>query len=194
MTSTRLALTRDQILAFRQRAGGLTERLPHGAASLRQAAWAGLQDSMPRAALLSIHARVAGTQPSDWEHPALVQVWGPHYSVFVVPAQDVAVFTVALLPEDGKGRRRAEDLAARLHEQLGGQRASANDAGRALGIWPGALLVGGEITGTWRRAGTVLSVQTWRPLSPAERDAVLAEAESLPLPGAAGQITVRWAG
>ena len=134
MTSTRLALTRDQILAFRQRACGLTERLPHGAGSLRQAAWAGLQDSMPRAALLSIHARVAGTQPSDWEHPALVQVWGPHYSVFVVPAQDVAVFTVALLPEDGKGRRRAEDLAARLHEHLGGQRASANDAGRALGI------------------------------------------------------------
>jgi hypothetical protein len=42
--------------------------------------------------------------------------------------------------------------------------------------------------------GTVLSVQTWRPLSPAERDAVLAEAESLPLPGAAGRITVRWAG
>ena len=329
MTSTRLALTRDQILAFRQRAGGLTGRLPHGAASLRQAAWAGLQDSMPRAALLSIHARVAGTQPSDWEHPALVQVWGPHYSVFVVPAQDVAVFTVALLPEDGNGRRRAEDLAARLHEHLAGQRASANDAGRALGVhpnafryaaatgtvlirwdgarrpdiwtvprpaatphdarlelarrylhvygpvtaeafgrwagfgprdgdlafaalggellpvqtpvgeacilavdeagflaapgapaaparllpsgdaywlyhgaarellipdegqraelwtsrvWPGALLVGGEIAGTWR------------PLSPAERDAIVAEAESLPLPGAAGRITVRWAG
>ena len=345
MTSTRLALTRDQILAFRQRAGGLTERLPPGAASLRQAAWAGLQDSMPRAALLSIHARVAGTQPSDWEHPALAQVWGPHFSVFVVPAEDVAVFTAALLPEDDRGRRRAEDLAARLHEHLGGQRASANDAGRALGVhpnmfryaaatgtvlirwdgarrpdiwtvprpaitphdarlelarrylhiygpvtaeafgrwagagfgprggdqafadlgdellpvqtpvgeawilaadeagflatagpagpaaparllpsgdaywlyhgparellipdeglraelwtsrvWPGALLVGGEITGTWRRADTVLSVQTWRPLSPAERDAVLAEAESLPLPGAAGRITVRWAG
>ena len=33
-----------------------------GQRSLRRAAWAGLQDSMPRAALLSIHARVAGTQ------------------------------------------------------------------------------------------------------------------------------------
>jgi len=47
VTSTRLALTRGQILAFRQRAGGLIERLPHGAGSLRQAAWAGLQRARP---------------------------------------------------------------------------------------------------------------------------------------------------
>jgi hypothetical protein len=112
-------------------------RRAHRAAAARGGlAAAGRVDSMPRAALLSIHARVAGTQPSDWEHPALVQVWGPHYSVFVVPAEDVAVFTAALLPEDDKGRRRAEDLTARLHEHLGGQRASANDAGRALGVHP----------------------------------------------------------
>src|SRR5215510_3069540 len=139
MARTRLELTREQIVAFRRHVGSLDERLPPGPDSLRRAAWAGLQDSMPRAALLSIHARVAGTQPSDWEHPALVQVWGPHYSVFAVPAQELAVFTVALLPEDGKGRQRAEDLAARLHEHLGGQRASANDAGRALGVHPNAF-------------------------------------------------------
>src|SRR5690348_18514577 len=94
---------------------------------------------MPRAALLSIHARVAGAQPSDWEHPALVQVWGPHFSVFVIPAEDVAVFTTALLPGDDKGRRRAEDLAARPNEHLGGQRTSANDAGRAPRVHPHAL-------------------------------------------------------
>ena len=41
------------------------------------AVWAGLQDSMPRAALLSIHARMAGTEPESWEDPSLVQVWGP---------------------------------------------------------------------------------------------------------------------
>ncbi|HTR36169.1 MAG TPA: hypothetical protein VMH80_09720 [Bryobacteraceae bacterium] len=52
----RLELTRSQILAFRRQAGSLDERLPAGAKSLRQIAWAGLQDSMPRAALLSIHA------------------------------------------------------------------------------------------------------------------------------------------
>jgi hypothetical protein len=61
-------------------------------------------------------------------------------------------------------------------------------------VWPGGLLVGGEIAGTWRRADTAMTVQPWRRLGRAERDAVMAEAESLPLPGAAGRITVRWDG
>jgi hypothetical protein len=42
------------------------------------------------------------------------------------------------------------------------------------------------------RADAVMTVQTWRRLSPAERDAVVAEAESLPLPGLGGRIAVRW--
>ena len=57
--------------------------MPAGPRSLRRAAWAGLQDSMPRAALLSIHARVSGSMPSALEDPSLVQVWGPRLSVFV---------------------------------------------------------------------------------------------------------------
>src|SRR4051794_11773620 len=48
--SLRLRVTREQILAFRRRANGLDERLPAGRAGLERAAWAGLQDSMPRAA------------------------------------------------------------------------------------------------------------------------------------------------
>ena len=62
MTGARLDLTRPQILAFRRQAGALDERLPPGKDSLRRAVWAGQQDSVPRAALLSIHARVAGTE------------------------------------------------------------------------------------------------------------------------------------
>ena len=50
---SRLRVTRQQILAFRRRVGALGERMRMGAQSLRRAAWAGLQDSMPRAALLS---------------------------------------------------------------------------------------------------------------------------------------------
>jgi hypothetical protein len=50
-------------------------------------------------------------------------------------------------------------------------------------VWPGAVLVAGEIVGTWRRAKTELSVRPWRRLTRSERDAVEAEAHSLPLPG-----------
>ena len=59
-------------------------------------------------------------------------------------------------------------------------------------VWPGAVLVGGEVVGTWRRADQVVAIQTWRRLSTAERQAVEAEAESLPLPGPGGQIVVSW--
>jgi Winged helix DNA-binding domain len=340
VTRARLDLTRPQILAFRRHAGGLDARLPRGQSSLRRAAWAGLQDSMPRAALLSIHARVEGTGPAAWEDPSLVQIWGPRFSVFVVAARDLAVFSLGTLPDDAKGRRRAEDLAARLNAILGGMRMTYGEAGRALGVrpnslryaaatgtvlirwegarqpavwtvpppeadprdarlelarrylhiygpatpgafgrwagigqrpavaafqalgtsltpaqtpvgdawiltqdeaafraapgpaaparllpsgdayllhhaadrdlmvpdaghrqalwtprvWPGGLLVGGEIAGTWRRADTTLTVQPWRRLSRAERDAVVAEAESLPLPGTGKRIAVRWDG
>ena len=339
MTLNRLSLTRPQILAFRRQAGALDERLPPGADSLRRAAWAGLQDSMPRAALLSIHARVASTEPSAWADPSLVQLWGPRFSVFVVAACDLAVFSLGTLPDDAKGRRRAEDLAARLSALLGDRPMNCADAGHALGVhhgmlryaaatgtvlirwegarrptvwtvprpetdprdarlelarrylhvygpatpasfsgwsgigpraaaaafealggsltpvgtpvgegrilaedepafraapgpaaparllpsgdayfllqgadrellvpdaglrdtlwtprvWPGAVLVDGEIAGTWRRADRVLTVQTWRRLSAGERDAVTAEAQALPLPGAGRPIVVRWA-
>jgi hypothetical protein len=337
MPGSPLDLTRAQILAFRRSVGALDERLPAGARSLRRAAWAGLQDSMPRAALLSIHARVEGVHSSSWEDPALVQVWGPRFSVFAVPARDHAIFTVARLPDDERGRRRAEDLAARMHAFLGGRRMTDRELGCGIGVgnrmryatatgtvlvrwegaraplvwtvprpeidplearrqlarrylhvygpttadrfatwagigaaegrasfdslsrsllavrtpigeswilardepafreapgppaaarllpsgdayyllqgadrellipdarrrgelwtsrvWPGAVLVGGEIVGTWRRASERLSIQPWRRLTRAERDTVEAEARSLPLPGLEGQITVRW--
>src|SRR5512139_4107409 len=90
-----LELTRAQILAFRRRVASLDERLPRGRRALRQAAWAGLQDSMPRAALLSIHARMKGTQPGSWQDPSLVQVWGPRFSSYVVARRDLALFTIA---------------------------------------------------------------------------------------------------
>jgi hypothetical protein len=340
VTSPRLDLTRAQILAFRRHVGALDERLPRGRRSLRRAAWAGLQDSMPRAALLSIHARVAGTEPSTWDDPSLVQLWGPRYSTYIVAARDLAVFSLGRLPDDAKGRRRAEDAAARLQALLGNARMTYGDAGRALGVhpnslryaattgtlvmrwdgarqptiwtvpppevdasdarlelarrylhvfgpatphafaewagiglraaiaafdalrrsltpvrtpigdawilnrdepafraapgpvaparllpsgdayfllqgddrgllvgdadrrgqlwtprvWPGAVLVEGEIVGTWRRSGEAVTIQIWRRLSRAARDAVVSEAESLPLPGVEGSIGVRWEG
>ncbi len=332
-----LVLTRPQILGFRRRVGALDERLPPGPRSLRQAAWAGLQDSMPRAALLSIHARVEGATPSSWEDPSLVQLWGPRYQVYVIAARDLAVFSLGRFPDDAKGRQRAEQLATRLHAHLGGARTPYGEAGRALGVhpnslryaattgtvlirwagarqptvwtvppsgdpvearlelarrhlhvfgpttpgafarwagisaragvaafdslrrsltavrtplgeawiltrdepvfradagpvaparllpsgdayfllqgeertllvqdadhrsrlwtprvWPGAMLVDGEIRGTWRRAHETVTIQSWDRLSRAERQAVEAESVALPLPGIESQIIVRW--
>jgi Winged helix DNA-binding domain len=334
---SRLVLTRQQILAFRRRVGGLDERVPKSAKSLRRAAWAGLQDSMPRAALLSLHARVKGVEPSTWEDPSLAQLWGPRYSTYVVPKRDFALFSLGRYPDDAKGRERAERTAERIHAYLNGTRATDREvagalrignsiryaattgtvairwegarapvvwtvpapeiepadarrelarrylhvfgpttaegfsrwagisrrsaagafaslegsllpvrsplgddwllaedepAMRALGaaaaparllpsgdayflldgaerellvpradqrerlwtsrVWPGALLVEGEIRGTWRRAQRTVRIDAWARLSRASRDAVEAEARALPLPGLGREIEVVW--
>jgi hypothetical protein len=339
LTSARLELRREQILTHRRAVGALDRRLPAGTESLRRAAWAGLQDSVPRAAVLSIHARVEGTRPETWEDPSLIQLWGPRYSVYVVAATDHAVFSLGRLPDDGAGRQRAEDLAGRLHAFLDGRRLGCTEVGHSLGVhpnsfrygaatgtvlirwdgarqppvwtvpapdvdprearlelarrylhvfgpatptgfaewagirptsagraafdalaesltpvqtpagdawiltgdepsflapgapaaparllpsgdaytllqgadrellvpdadnrrrlwtprvWPGAVLVAGEIVGTWRRSQADLTVEPWRRLSAAERAAVEAEAASLPLPGIRESVRVRW--
>ena len=139
MARLRLDLTRAQVLAYRRNVGALDERLPHGPDSLRLAAWAGLQDSMPRAALLSIHARVDGTEPATWEDPSLLQLWGPRFSAYVVAARDLAVFSLGRLPDDYNGRRVGEDLATRLDRFLGGRTMTYGQAGRGLGVHPNRL-------------------------------------------------------
>jgi Winged helix DNA-binding domain len=338
VTEPRLALSRAGILAHRRLVGSLDERLPAGEASLRRAAWAGLQDSMPRAALLSIHARVEGTSPAALEDPSLVQVWGPRYSAYVIAAADRAVFTLGRLPDEGKARRRAEDMATRLDAFLAGRAVGHDEAGSGVGVhpnalrygaptgrilirwdgarqstvwtvpppaidpadarnellrrylhvfgpgtpeafaewagisaaqarapfaalgatlvpirtpigdgwilaadeatfrappilaaparllpsgdtyfllqgvdrellvpdaarramlwtprvWPGAVLVAGEIVGTWRRAQAVVTVELWQKLTAAQRHAIEEEAAAMPLPGVSGAIGVRW--
>jgi hypothetical protein len=59
-------------------------------------------------------------------------------------------------------------------------------------VWPGGLLVEGELLGTWRRDNATVTIQSWRRLSRAARDAVEEEAVSLPLPGLPRAIAVRW--
>ena len=59
-------------------------------------------------------------------------------------------------------------------------------------VWPGAVLAGGDIVGTWRRDQHNVSVQAWRDLSAEERVAIEAEAASLPLPDLKSDIRVRW--
>jgi hypothetical protein len=59
-------------------------------------------------------------------------------------------------------------------------------------VWSGAVLVEGEIVGTWRRSRHQVTVQPWRRLSLTEKAAVEAEAASLPLPDLDRDIVVDW--
>ena len=121
--SSRLDLTRSQILAFRRQ-----RRRARRAAPARLATRSGERRGRAcrtacRAPRCSRSTRVSrGRDPSTWEDPSLVQVWGPRFSTYVVPARDHAVFTLGRLPDDAPGRQRAEDVAARLHAFLDGRR------------------------------------------------------------------------
>jgi hypothetical protein len=57
-------------------------------------------------------------------------------------------------------------------------------------VWPGALLAKGEIAGVWRRSANQVAIDAWRRLSPAEWEAVEAEAAALPLPGLNERVTI----
>ena len=162
LADTPLRVTRKEILAFRRRNGSLDGRMPKGPKSLRRAAWAGLQDSMPRAALLSLHARVDGVESSSWEHSSLAQLWGPRYNAYVVAKRDFALFSLGRLPDNARGRLRAESMAERLHAGLSGRRMTDRELGSALGV--GNEMRYAATTGTiairWEgaRAPTVWSV------------------------------------
>jgi len=165
--------------------------------SLRRAAWAGLQDSMPRAALLSLHARVDGVESSTWEHPSLAQLWGPRYSTYVVAKRDFALFSLGRLPDNAKGRQRAERMAELLHAALDGRRMTDREAGRALGI--GNALRYGATTGTvairWEgaRAPTVWTVAA-AEVDPADACLELARRYLHIFGPATAQGFARWAG
>jgi len=61
-------------------------------------------------------------------------------------------------------------------------------------VWPGAVLVAGEVVGTWRRSREQVTIGVWEPMSRASREAVEAEAAALPLPDMRGPIVIRWDG
>jgi hypothetical protein len=151
---------RADVLAFRLRATHLHERLPAGGRSVRAAAWCGLQDSSPRSAVLSLHARVEGVAPDAWSHPALVQVWGPRGAVWAVPAAAVGVFTLGLLPRDARRRAEVEATAAAVRHVVGaGPRSKSEVLAAVPGLrdrpltWAGAT---GTVRIRWDTRDTVV--------------------------------------
>jgi hypothetical protein len=125
------------VLRFRARVTWLDGRLPAG--SWREAAYGGLQDSAPRAALLALHARVEGVRPGSWEDPALVQVW-LRWSDYVVPAADYAVFTLGTPPREPERAAAIEELACAAHEVLAGREVGTREVVAALSIGGRGLL------------------------------------------------------
>jgi hypothetical protein len=59
-------------------------------------------------------------------------------------------------------------------------------------VWPGAVLVEGEVVGTWRRSQADVAIAPWRRLSRPQRQSVEAEAAAMPLPGIPQGVRVRW--
>ncbi len=159
MTRPQLRLDPSHIASYRIKVGALDRRLPSGADALRRIAWAGVQDSWPRSAVLSIHARMSGSEPHVWSYPSLTQVWGPRFNVYVVTEQDAPVFTIGRQPSKGAKRDLGIELADRLDALLDGEAIPYRDAGRALGVNPNQLRYAaptGRLRVRWEGAGPPL--------------------------------------
>jgi len=112
-------LDRAQILAYRYQVNGLGARLPEG--EFVAATRPGLQDSTPRSGVLSLHARVEGVGPESWQDRRLVQVWGPRGAIYLVPKEDLALFTLGLLPRDPERVKDLETKAKKVLQGLDGR-------------------------------------------------------------------------
>jgi Winged helix DNA-binding domain len=134
------ALTVDlaRALAFRARASRLDRRLPAG--SHAQAAYGGLQDTVPRAALSSLHARMEDVVPTSWEGPDVWQVWfrGADY---VVPRTDLGVFTLGALPRRPDRAAALQAVATAVCEVLDGRPRPAREVVAEL---PAAMARAGQ--------------------------------------------------
>lgn len=140
-------IPRKQVLAFRQHANFLHKRLPRS--RLVEAAFAGLQDSSPRSAVLALHARVTDVRSDDWENPQFVQIWGTRGADYVVPKMDLAVFTLGRMPREPSRRLQVEAAAERVQRVPVQDRTKATSSrdlrvasitGRILIRWDGSRI------------------------------------------------------
>lgn len=148
-----LAVSAAQATAFRLLRQGLTVRLPPG--SYGAAARYAIQDSYPRSAVLSLHARVEECAPDGWADPALAQTYSPRGAVHVFPAAEFGLFTVARLPRDAAKRQVVLDQAEKACRWLAGRRVRSvgmpGDVGRALrhGAASGRIAIRWDASSVW---------------------------------------------
>jgi len=134
MADSPVRVTREQVLRYRARASHLDAKLPPG--SFAAAAWGGLQDSVPRGGVISLHARVEGTQADAWEDPSLVQIWFRGGADFIVPREDVGIFTLGSYPRDPARAAELERIADDVHRLTQGRMTPARDLPWDLGGRP----------------------------------------------------------
>lgn len=157
--SAPLVVTREQILDYRRHVAGLDERRLLESATVREAAWAGLQDSVPKSALLSLTARLQGVDADTWTAPELQQVWGPRYTTYVIASCDRAIFTLGRHPLETRTQKRATQLADQLETFLSGRTLTYREAGQAIGVHPSALRYAattGRVLIRWEGSGPPL--------------------------------------
>lgn len=148
-----LSVSAEQAIAFRLIRQGLGTRLPSG--SYAEAARFAIQDTYPRSALLSLHARVEACAPDGWADPALAQTYSPRGAVHVFPAEDWGLFTVARLPSDPAKRRPVLDAAERACRWLDGRRVQSigmpTEIGRAMrtGAASGRIAIRWDASAVW---------------------------------------------
>ena len=128
MTPKRLA---EQVLRYRARVSHLDEKLP--LRSIAKAAWGGLQDSVPRGGVISLHARIEGAKPDSWDHPSLVQIWFRGGADYIVPRKDVGIFTLGCLPRDRDRAKELERLADEIHRVTEGETMLVREVAERIG-------------------------------------------------------------
>jgi hypothetical protein len=126
-----------RVAAYRASAMHLQERI----GSLTDAAHAGLQDSAPRAGLLSLHARTNDVGPASWEDPSLVQIWFRLGADYVIPRADFGVFTLGALPRDDAVVKAFDELGSLVARTTGGAPTRTRDLEAALPDLPNRFLI-----------------------------------------------------
>jgi hypothetical protein len=114
---------RDQALAFRLERHRLSRRAPLDDL-LEVVGACGIRNTPPGSAMLALHARIADLPPAAVERAlaedkTLVEALAMRASPHIVPARDLAIFTLGALPADDQSFRTASAALAKNLDQAG---------------------------------------------------------------------------